>query len=132
MVFFFVIYHQSDEQGFWKWRTSFQIVVILATSAAGLLLPNSEATEPATNTHQASSERVLSRQEFDSFEDSDRQVLLAESFNLPVTSPTNRPPKRDSRVLTPRGQYWHTKKYITGWVMNNAQYQEFVNNNNII
>jgi hypothetical protein len=26
----------------------------------------------------------------------------------------------------------HTKKYITGWVMNDSQYQEFVKNNNII
>lgn len=26
----------------------------------------------------------------------------------------------------------HTKKYITGWVMNEAQYQKFLNNNNII
>ena len=26
----------------------------------------------------------------------------------------------------------HTKKYITGWVMNDIQYQEFINNNNII
>lgn len=26
----------------------------------------------------------------------------------------------------------HTKKYITGWVMNDLQYQEFINNNNII
>ena len=26
----------------------------------------------------------------------------------------------------------HTKKYITGWVMNDLQCQEFINNNNII
>jgi hypothetical protein len=26
----------------------------------------------------------------------------------------------------------HTKKYITGWVMNDLQYQEFIENNNII
>ena len=26
----------------------------------------------------------------------------------------------------------HTKKYITGWVMNDLQYQEFIDNNNII
>jgi hypothetical protein len=26
----------------------------------------------------------------------------------------------------------HTKKYITGWVMNDSQYQEFIKNNNII
>lgn len=26
----------------------------------------------------------------------------------------------------------HTKKYITGWVMNDIQYQEFMDNNNII
>jgi hypothetical protein len=26
----------------------------------------------------------------------------------------------------------HTKKYITGWVMNDLQYEEFLNNNNII
>mmetsp|Transcript_24682 Transcript_24682/g.43301 ORF Transcript_24682/g.43301 Transcript_24682/m.43301 type:complete len:164 (-) Transcript_24682:212-703(-) len=26
----------------------------------------------------------------------------------------------------------HTKKYITGWVMNDIQYQEFIDNNNII
>ena len=26
----------------------------------------------------------------------------------------------------------HTKKYITGWVMNDLQYQEFLDNNNII
>ena len=27
---------------------------------------------------------------------------------------------------------WHTKKYITGWVMNDLQYKEFRDNNNII
>ena len=26
----------------------------------------------------------------------------------------------------------HTKKYITGWVINKIQYEEFINNNNII
>ena len=26
----------------------------------------------------------------------------------------------------------HTKKYITGWIMNDLQYQEFIDNNNII
>ena len=26
----------------------------------------------------------------------------------------------------------HTKKYITGWAMNDFQYQEFIDNNNIV
>ena len=100
---FFVIYRQSDEKGFRKWRTLFSIAAVIAASVAGLIPVNSEAVEPVTNANQAPYERVLSEQELDSLDDSDRQVILARVFSPPVTSPTNCPPRINSMAPTPRG-----------------------------
>jgi hypothetical protein len=74
---FFVIYRQSDEKGFHRWRTSFKAAVIIAASAVGLMPINTEAIEPPGNNNQVYQERLLSDQEFNSFEDKDQKVILA-------------------------------------------------------
>lgn len=73
---FFVIYRQSDEKGFRKWWISFKIAVLIAASAAGLIPANTEAIEPPANNNQIYQERLLSEQEFNSFEDNNGQVIL--------------------------------------------------------
>ena len=78
------------------------IAAVIAASASGLIRTNPEATEPATNANQVPYERVLSEQELDSLDDSDRQVILARAFSPPVTPPTNRPPRRNSMAPTLR------------------------------
>jgi hypothetical protein len=66
---FFVIYRQSDKKGFQRWWISFKIAVLIAASAAGLIPVNTEAIEPPGNNNQVYQERLLSDQEFNSFED---------------------------------------------------------------
>jgi hypothetical protein len=73
---FFVIYRQSDEKGFRRWWMSFKMATIIAASAAGLITTNTEAMEPAANNNQVYQERLLSDQEFNSFEDNDQKVIL--------------------------------------------------------
>jgi hypothetical protein len=73
---FFVIYRQSDEKGFHRWRTSFKAAVIIAASAVGLMPINTNAIEPPGNNNQVYQERLLLDQEFNSFEDKDQKVIL--------------------------------------------------------
>lgn len=40
---FFVIYLQSDQKGFRRWRISFKAAVIIAASLAGLVYESAEA-----------------------------------------------------------------------------------------
>lgn len=55
---FFVIYRQSDENGFRRWWISFKIAVLIAASAAGLVSESAEAKE------------------FNQFQGTDQQVIL--------------------------------------------------------
>ena len=89
---FFVIYRQSDEKGLQKLWISFKIAVLIAAIVAGLIPANTEAIEPAGNNTQVYQERLLSEQEFNSFEDNNGQVLLAKADGNPVTPSTNRGP----------------------------------------
>jgi hypothetical protein len=94
---FFVIYRQSDERqsdekGFRKWWTSLKTAVIMAAILAGLIPTSTEAIKPSVNNNQVYHERLVSQQEFNSFENNDRQVILAKSDGNPVTPPTNRGP----------------------------------------
>ena len=79
---FFVIYQQSDEKGFHRWRTSFKAAVIIAASAAGLMPVNTDAIEPPRNNNQAYEERLLSDQEFNSFEAKDQKVILVKTGDI--------------------------------------------------
>jgi len=82
---FFVIYRQSDEKGFRKWWTSFRMAAILA----GLIPTSTEAVKPSVNNNQVYHERLLSEQEFNSFEDNDRQVILAKTGDSAPSVPTS-------------------------------------------
>ena len=55
---FFVIYRQSDENGFRRWWISFKIAVLIGASAAGLVSESAEAKE------------------FNQFQGTDQQVIL--------------------------------------------------------
>ena len=85
---FFVIYRQSDEKGFHRWRTSFKAAVIIAASAAGLMPVNTDAIEPPGNNNQVYQERLLSDQEFNSFEDKDQKVILVKTGDSSSSVPT--------------------------------------------
>jgi len=65
---FFLIYRQSDKKGFRRWRTSFKTAIIFSAIAAGFIRVNPEAIEPLGNNNQVYQERLLSDQEFNSFE----------------------------------------------------------------
>lgn len=80
---FFVIYRQSDQKAFRRWRTSFKTAAIIA---AGLIPVNKEAMEPPGNHNQVYQERLLSKQEF--MEDNDQQLILVKNNS---SSPIVRP-----------------------------------------
>ena len=122
---FFIIYRQSDDKGFCRWRKSFVTACIIAASVAGLIPINIEAMEPAGNNNQVYQERLISDQEFNSFETNDQQVILIRNNSssstvrpglangFPQHLPVNRPagagnlkPVRANKVKglkTPRG-----------------------------
>ena len=85
---FFVIYQQCDEKGFRKWRTCFKAAVIIAASAANLMPVNIDAIEPPGNNNQVYQERLLSDQEFNSFEDKDQKVILVKTGDSSSSVPT--------------------------------------------
>lgn len=68
---FFVIYRQSDQKGFRRWRTSFKAAAIIAASLAGLVSESAEA------------------QEFHLYENTDQQVILARRDSSGTPSPSN-------------------------------------------
>jgi amino acid transporter len=86
---FFVIYRQSDERGFRRWWISFKTAVLIAASAAGLIPVNTEAIEPPGNNNQVYQERLLSDQEFNSFEDNDQKVILVKTGDSAPSVPTS-------------------------------------------
>ena len=67
----FVIYCQSDEKGFRRWRTSFKAAAIIAASLAGLVSESAEA------------------EEFHLYENTDQQVILARRDSSGTPSPSN-------------------------------------------
>ena len=76
---FFVIYQKCDEKGFRRWRTSFKTAIIFSAIAAGLITVNTKAIEPTGNNNQVYQERLLSDQEFNSFEDNHYKVILVKT-----------------------------------------------------
>lgn len=68
---FFVIYRQSDQKGFRRWRTSFKAAAIIAASLAGLVSESAEA------------------QEFHLYENTDQQVILVRRDSSGTLSPSN-------------------------------------------
>lgn len=98
---FFVIYHQSDEKGFRKWWTSFRMAAFMAAILAGLIPTSTEAIKPSVNNNQVYHERLLSQQEFNSFEDNDRQVILAKKGESAPSVPTSTGRGQPSHFPTP-------------------------------
>lgn len=78
---FVLIYRQSDEKGFRRYRTSFKAAAIIATSLAGLVSESAEA------------------QEFHLYENTDQQVILARNNS---SSPTIRPGVASGFLPKPR------------------------------
>ena len=89
---FFVIYQESDQKGLRKLWTSFKIACIIAAGVVGLIPVNTEAMEPAVNNNQVYHERLVSEQEFNSFEYNDRQVILAKTGDSVSPVPTSGQP----------------------------------------
>ena len=98
---FFVIYRQSDERGFRRWWISFKTAVLIAASAAGLIPVNTEAIEPPGNNNQVYQERLLSDQEFNSFEDNDQKVILVKTGDSAPSVPTSPGRGQPSQFPTP-------------------------------
>jgi hypothetical protein len=85
---FFVIYRESDKKGFRRWWISFKTGVLFAAIAAGLIPVNTEAMEPAGNNNQVYQERLISDQEFNSFEDNDQKVILVKTGDSGPSGPS--------------------------------------------
>ena len=98
---FFVIYRQSDDKGFRKWWTSFRMAAFVAAILAGLIPTSTEAIKPSGNNNQVYHERLLSEQEFNSFEDNDRQVILAKTGDSATSVPTSTGRGQPSHFPTP-------------------------------
>jgi hypothetical protein len=98
---FFVIYRQSDKNGFRRWWTSFKTAIIFSAIAAGLTPVNTEAIEPPGNNNQIYQERLLSDQEFNSFEDNDQKVILVKTGGSSSSVPTSPGRGQPSQFPTP-------------------------------
>jgi hypothetical protein len=97
---FFVIYLYSDKKGFRRWWTSFKTAIIFSAIAVGLIPVNSEAIEPPGNNNQVYQERLLSDQEFNSFEDNDQKVILVKTGDSSSSVPTSPGRGQPSRFPT--------------------------------
>ena len=86
---FVLIYRQSDEKGFRRWWISFKPAVLTAAIAAGLIPFNTEAIESPGNNNQVYQERLLSDQEFNSFEDNDQKVILVKTGDSAPSASTS-------------------------------------------
>ena len=126
-VIFSVIYRQSDKKGFRRWRTSFKTAIIFSAIAAGLIPVNPEAIEPPGNNNQVYQQRLLSDQEFNSFEDNYQKVILVKTGdsspsvstspgrgqpNPFPTPPSGGRPTRPSTGVNPYGIYRPTPKVV--------------------
>jgi len=98
---FFVIYRQSDKKGFRRWRTSFKTAIIFSAIAAGLIPVNQEAIEPLGNNNQVYQERLLSDQEFNSFENNDQKCILVKTGDTSPSVPTSPGRGQPSQFPTP-------------------------------
>ena len=100
---------------------------VFNASAAGLIPVNPEAIEPPGNNNQVYQERLLSDQEFNSFEDKDQKVILVKtgdsSPSVPTspgrgqpnpfpTPPSGGRPTRPSTGVNPYGIYRPTPKVV--------------------
>jgi hypothetical protein len=86
---FFVIYRQSDKTGFHRWWMAFKTAAFIAAILAGLIPASAEAIEPSVNNNQVVHERVIGDREFNSFENNDRQVILAKTGDNAPSVPTS-------------------------------------------
>jgi hypothetical protein len=100
-VIFSVIYRQSDKKGFRRWRTSFKTAIIFSAIAAGLIPVNPEAIEPLGNKNQVYQERLLSDQEFNSFENNDQKCILVKTGDSLPSVPTSPGRGQPSQFPTP-------------------------------
>ena len=85
------------------------MAALIATILAGLIPVSAEAIETSGNNNQVYQERLLSDQEFNSFEDNQQKVILVKAEGNPITSPTNRgssdfptPPSGGRPVYVPK------------------------------
>lgn len=97
---FFVIYQQSDEKGFRRCHRSFKIAVLIAASAAGLIILNPEVMESPANNNQVCQERLLSDQEFNSFNDQ-KVILVGRDSSGTPSVPTSTGRGRPNAFPTP-------------------------------
>jgi hypothetical protein len=86
---FFVIYRQLDKTGFHRWWMAFKTAAFIAAILAGLIPASAEAIEPSVNNNQVVHERVIGDREFNSFENNDRQVILAKTGDNAPSVPTS-------------------------------------------
>ena len=83
-----LIYQQSDQKGFRRWRTSFKIACIFAASTLGLIPINREAIEPPGNNNQVYQERLRRDQEFNSsISESSNSTLTVQGGDLGKSGP---------------------------------------------
>lgn len=82
---------------------SFRISVLFAASAAGLIPANTGAMEPFVNNNHVYQERLISDQEFNSFEDNEVILVGRDSSGSPSNVPSNigQPGQNPSNFLTP-------------------------------
>ena len=65
------------------------MAALIAATLAGLIPTRIEAIESSVNNNQINHERLLLEQEFNSFEDNDRQVILSKTGDSQPSVPTS-------------------------------------------
>ena len=98
---FLVIYRQSDDKALRKFWMSFKTAAFIAAILAGLIPNRAEAIESPGNNNQVYQERLLSDQEFNSFEENDQEVILVKTGDSSSSVPTSPGRGQPSNFPTP-------------------------------
>lgn len=95
---FIIVFRNSENKGLRKSWISFRIAIVIAASLASLSYERAEAVSNS----QVVRERLVSNQEFNLFEENDRQVILVKSDGNPVIPPTRRSKPSNFPITPPR------------------------------
>jgi hypothetical protein len=98
---FIVVYAQSDKKGFGRLWISLKMAALIAAILAGLIPASTEGIETYGNNDQVYQERLLSDQEFNSFEDNQQKVILVKIGDSAPSVPISPGRGQPSQFPTP-------------------------------
>ena len=99
-VVFFIIYRNSDRQGFKKLRQSFRNAIVVAVVLASFSYTNTKVSVSSVRDNSAVREKLLSKRQFNLLEKNDLDVILVKGYEGPSIPPKTGRPLRPSPFPT--------------------------------